>query len=340
MSRIRLQDIPVLTFYKGALTAARRADAIPQLTCIGKACRLYQPEAIRCTNAGGFGNNVDWKCEVDLPSALRLGQVRVSCEGWSKPGDSHVLQGSCGLEYRLVEVPKTLRDDYAGTSSWTTLLNPDKFLSTIFSTLWIALLIFVAYNFIRSRRPPTGNAGTGPRPWGPGFGGGSGWFSGRDHRRRSPSPPPPYSKDGPSSSRTGGQGGGPGFWTGVAAGGLGSYLYNRVTQPRTQPQPATWDWERPEVARSSGWFGQPQSQPAFTPRWGSTSRFDDNRGEGSSNLGSMRTSTGFGGSHVRFCEVMRDSTRKAYSDSNGASEKPFSLLGRSPFFDPSTFNYE
>jgi hypothetical protein len=61
MSRIQLQNIPALTFYKDALTAARRADAIPQLRCIGKACKLYQPEAIRCTNAGGSGNNVDWK---------------------------------------------------------------------------------------------------------------------------------------------------------------------------------------------------------------------------------------------------------------------------------------
>jgi len=67
MSRVQLQNIPALTFYKGALTASRRTDAIPQLTCVGKACKLYQPEAIRCTNAGGSGNNVDWKvCSVVL----------------------------------------------------------------------------------------------------------------------------------------------------------------------------------------------------------------------------------------------------------------------------------
>ena len=171
------------------------------------------------------------------------------------------------------------------------------------------MLIYIAYVFIRhvllsrewgrSSRPLTGNRGTGPPPWGSGFGGASNWFGGQDHRRRSPSPPPPYSKGGPSSSTSQGQGGGPGFWTGVAAGGIGSYLYNRAVQPRPQPQPATWDWERPGMARSSGWFGQPQPQQAYTSRWESTSRYDDNRGEGSSNLGSMRTSTGFGGSHVR-----------------------------------------
>ena len=173
----------------------------------------------------------------------------------------------------------------------------------------MSLLVFIAYTFIRhvimsrewgpSRRPSTGNRGGGPRPWGPGSGGGYNWSGGRDHRPRSRSPPPPYTKGGGSSSTSQGQGGGPGFWTGVAAGGLGSYLYNRTTQARTQPQPATWDWERPEMARSSGWFGRPQPQPSFGSRSGSTSRFDDNRGEGSSNLGSMRTSTGFGGSNVR-----------------------------------------
>jgi len=306
MSRVQLQSIPALTFYKDTLTAARRADAVPQLSCIGKACRLFQPEAIRCTNVGGSGNSVDWKCDADLPSSLRLGQVRVSCEGWSKPGDSYVLQGSCGLEYRLVEIPKTLRDDYTeGPSSWATLFNPDKFLSTIFSILWISLLIFIVYTFIRhvilsnewgnSSRPLTGNRGTGPRPWGPGSGGGSNWFNGRDYRR-SPSPPPPYRKDGPSSSQQPQGQSGPGFWTGVAAGGVGSYLYNRATQPRPPAQPTNWDWERPGMARSSGWFGQPRS---FDSQRGSTSRYDDNRGEGSSNLGSMRTSTGFGGSSVR-----------------------------------------
>jgi len=314
MSRIQLHNIPALTFYKDALTAARRSDAIPQLTCVGKACKLYQPEAIRCVNVGGSEANVDWKCETDLPSSLRLGQVRVSCEGWSRPGDSYVLQGSCGLEYRLVEIPKTLRDDYADEpSSWTSTLTPDKFLSNIFSILWIALLIFVVYTFIRhvilsrewngSRRPQTGTRGTDPRPWGPRFGGGSNWFmNDRDHRNsRRSSPPPPYSKEGSSSSQSQGQDSGPGFWTGVAAGGVGSYLFNRAMQPRTQPQPqtATYDWERPGMARSSGWFGQPEPQTSLPPQWGSTSRFDDNRGEGSSNLGSMRTSTGFGGSNVR-----------------------------------------
>ena len=71
MSRVQLQNIPALTFYKDSLTAARRVDAVPQLTCIGKPCRVYQPEAIRCTNIGGSGNNVDWKVRSAIPIGRR-----------------------------------------------------------------------------------------------------------------------------------------------------------------------------------------------------------------------------------------------------------------------------
>ena len=35
-----------------------------------------------------------WQCDTDLPTGFRLGKVEVSCEGWSRPGDKHVLQGT------------------------------------------------------------------------------------------------------------------------------------------------------------------------------------------------------------------------------------------------------
>ncbi|KIY44002.1 DUF1183-domain-containing protein [Fistulina hepatica ATCC 64428] len=106
MTRIQLSRIKHLTFYRDALTDSRRNDPLPQLSCIGKACQLYQPDVVRCQNIGGHGTDVDWKCEADLPEALRMGRVEVSCEGWSGPGDPYVFKGkSCALEYRLTEVP-------------------------------------------------------------------------------------------------------------------------------------------------------------------------------------------------------------------------------------------
>lgn len=59
--RILLEKIPALTFYAGEDTVARRSDPIPQLTCIGKPCKIYQPEVVRCTNIGGTGTEVEWK---------------------------------------------------------------------------------------------------------------------------------------------------------------------------------------------------------------------------------------------------------------------------------------
>lgn len=112
-SRVALAKIQALTFYKDSLTAARRTDPVPELTCIGTACSLYTPDVVRCVNVGGEGTEVDWKvcsmftdevnasqvtpqCEADLPEALRFGRVEVSCEGWSAAGDPFVLKGTSG----------------------------------------------------------------------------------------------------------------------------------------------------------------------------------------------------------------------------------------------------
>jgi len=283
MSKVELSKIKSLTFYKDENTAARRTSPLPQLVCVGKPCKLFQPEVVRCVSLGGFGTDVDWKCEADLPDSLRFGKVEVSCEGWSKPGDPHVLKGSCSLEYRLVQIPSSLRN----TDS--PLFNPKSYdwSSIIFSTLWVAFLGYILYSFFvscfrnsntpRAPRPP----GNNPRP-----SGGSGWFPG-DLRDDPAGPPPPYSKT--SQPQSGWQ---PGFWTGAAVGGLANHLWNR---PRAEPARSTsYDWERDRT--------QPQPRSSF---FGGGSGFrqpshqNHDRGEGSSNLGSMRRSTGLGGSNVR-----------------------------------------
>lgn len=64
MSKVALASIKSLTFYKDALTKARRTDPIPQLNCLGKACELFTPDAVRCINVGGEGTDVDWKVWV------------------------------------------------------------------------------------------------------------------------------------------------------------------------------------------------------------------------------------------------------------------------------------
>lgn len=300
MSRIRLDRIKSLIFYKDALTAARRTDPLPQLTCVGKACRLYMPEAVRCINVGGEGTEVDWKCEADLPEALRFGRVEVSCEGWEGPGDPYVLKGSCALEYRLVQVPSSLRGDerHQFPSRFRSWLGDQDAAAIIFSVVWVAVFAYILWHFLKScfrrhssttaRRPDTGP----PRPTN-----NPGWFSAfRPEDRHDP--PPPYSKYASGAAPAGPSIGEwrPGFWTGAAMGGLGAYLFG--SSGRHDPPTATtsYDWERERMPRVSAVAGP--GYPGYTTSRRSFFSSGD-RSEGPSNLGPMRHSTGLGGSSVR-----------------------------------------
>ncbi|KAL1724323.1 hypothetical protein EV715DRAFT_285491 [Schizophyllum commune] len=318
--RILLEKIPALTFYAGEETVARRSDPIPQLTCIGRPCKIYQPEVIRCTNIGGTGTEVEWKCEADLPEALRFGRVEVSCEGYSRPGDPYVLKGSCGLQYKLVQVPGTLRnEDESWTDQWDSLSGSTDILTILFNIVWFGLLIWILYGIIsscfRGRQAGAGAQRPGGNPGG-GGGGPGGWFP---HFDDAPDPnrfdtPPPYSKYPSSASGITQQpAGAPGwgsFLTGAAVGGLASQLWNRRGQEQRVRE---WDWERErvQVPRAGGLFGAPSRGSAYGSRrsgggglfggggYGGGRRFDaDDRGEGSS-TGAMRSSMGLGGSSVR-----------------------------------------
>ncbi|EKM57889.1 uncharacterized protein PHACADRAFT_171110 [Phanerochaete carnosa HHB-10118-sp] len=299
MSRIRLDRIKSLSFYKDALTAARRTDPLPQLTCIGKACRQYTPEAVRCVNVGGEATGVDWKCEADLPEALRFGRVEVSCEGWDGPGDPYVLKGSCALEYRLIQVPNSLRGEEAHNlppRPWAWLKDQDP-IALLFTLVWIAVFAYILWQIIKScfrRQPDTAARPPGTGPQRPTHG--SGWFSGSQPNDNRNDPPPPYTKH-PQSSAQGPAVGDwrPGFWTGAALAGTGGYLLASAGR-RDPPTATAYDWERAHMPRAS-----PMAMPDYTGYTMSRRSFfnSDGRGEGSSSLGSMRRSTGLGGSSVR-----------------------------------------
>lgn len=276
MSRVELSKIRSLTFYKDELTTARRTAPLSQLNCLGKPCRFFQPEAIRCINTGGEGTNIDWKCEADLPEALRFGKVEVNCEGFSRPGDPFILKGSCALDYRLVQVPDALRNGGTDSPEFE-----DKSYDTstiIFWVIWIAVLLFILYSFLKSclgedrpngyRRPPGAGPGAGYR---------RSWWSGDNDHDNHRGPPPPYSKTPQAPTGAFGEGAWrPGFWTGAALGGLANH-----------------EWEQR--------FNPFNRQPQASYRGSRNRYFDENdRGEGpSSGLGAMRSSTGLGGTNVR-----------------------------------------
>ncbi|KAH7106614.1 DUF1183-domain-containing protein [Auriculariales sp. MPI-PUGE-AT-0066] len=312
-TKVKLSDIRSLTLYAGEKTEARRSSPVQQLKCIGKPCRGYQPDVVRCTNTGGSGVEVDWKCEADLPTSLRMGRVEVGCEGWSRPGDPYVLKGSCGLEYHLLEVPKAFRDDKqdsfrSSSMPMTGYLN--KFFDFVFVFLFIGVALFLAFQIIKSclSAPQRSPRAARPRGGGGGGGGAGGWFTGGANHR---APPPPYSQDPPTSSNNA-AGWRPGFWTGLGAGGLlGRYFQPTPHDPyraerERMMRPSTWDWERPTTNR--GWFdaapsraqtaARPQDSPRANNWFGTESHQQEDRGEGSS-TGATRRSTGYGSSRVR-----------------------------------------
>jgi hypothetical protein len=165
--------------------------------------------------------------------------------------------------------------------------------------LFVGVLLFILYKFIlpclengRMASPPRSR----PPP-----GSGSGWFSGNsyDDSRR---PPPPYTKR--PDNNTGATGSTPqvrgdqerfGFWSGAAVGGLGTYLLTR--QRNSGSEPRRYDWENDRLRDVSRRDPDPQA-PRASGAYSSQQSWSDGRA-GPSNVGSMRRSTGFGGSTVR-----------------------------------------
>lgn len=281
MSRVELAKIKSLQFYKDSYTAARRTSALPQAVCVGRPCKLFQPDVVRCVSLGGTGTEVDWKCEADLPDSLRFGRVEVSCEGWSRPGDPYVLKGSCSLEYRLVQIPDSLR------TSDSPIFSPKDYdwASIVFWIVWLAFIALILYSvFLSCRNNRNSSAASSNPPSRPS--GGSGWFPGGHHNNNGhPSdPPPPYSPKYQRQDTW--QNWRPGFWTGAALGGLANQWWNGPRTTTEIPVRRTvYDWERPSF------FGRGSGYSARQPT--------NDRGEGSSNLGPLRRSTGLGGSSVR-----------------------------------------
>lgn len=103
LDKILLKDVNGLTLNQGQYTTGRRSSPIHQLNCIGGTAKSenYKVKTIQCTNTGFDGKDYNWKCDASLPKSLRLGDVRVSCEGYDYPDDPYILVGSCGLKYTL-----------------------------------------------------------------------------------------------------------------------------------------------------------------------------------------------------------------------------------------------
>jgi len=211
-----------------------------------------------------------------LPETLRFGRVDVSCEGWTKPGDPYVVKGSCGLTYRLVRMSE-LGKSKSGR------FNLDNIMSTFFAVLSSGVILYILYAILRGcwNQNQNNTSSNGPRPnnrpthRGGGGGGNDSPPPYSPFDRKQDNTQPPTSSD--SSFTRGAVAGAVGGAAALAVQAVGRGLYN----PEYPSQ--SYDWER-------------RDRPSSTT---TTRHRNSDRGEGSSNLGELRASTGYGTSSVR-----------------------------------------
>ncbi|XP_008830818.1 store-operated calcium entry-associated regulatory factor [Nannospalax galili] len=304
--RMLLRDVKALTLHYDRYTTSRRLDPIPQLKCVGgtAGCDSYTPKVIQCQNKGWDGYDVQWECKTDLDVAYKFGKTVVSCEGYESSEDQYVLRGSCGLEYNLDYTElglKKLKEagKHQGSSFsdyYSKLYSADS--CGIGGLITIGVLLTVAYVVYKlflsddqcspppySEYPP---------------------YSQRYQRfTNAAGPPPPGFKSefaGPQSTGHGtasgfgsafaGQQGcdssGPGFWTGLGAGGLLGYLFgsNRATPPFSD----SWYYPSYPPSYASSWNSR-----VYSPLRGSAGSYS----ACSNSDTKTRTASGYGGTRRR-----------------------------------------
>lgn len=311
-----VSSVSALTLHGDQMTTSRRVSPVPQLKCIGRACRSYQPPTVQCVPIGSSGeNDVQWKCEADLPKGYRFGSVEVGCEGWGACSSAcwdyvcvttktlaHLAirhrrlvgpvhpEGKLRLDVQprqdrrvrgeLVPRPSEPHLQYlcVKKGDFSTLARTDCVLALpAWPALALgALALYLLFQALRPRFPARFPSWNDARRWGGSWGGGPG---GGGPGFGGGGPPPPYSSKPPGTDAAWQ----PGFWTGLAAGAaaLQGANYLRGDGRRQQQQRQGWG-VRDDDDRGVGGSGS----------WGRPAT-------GNGGGGGMRPSTGFGGTRNR-----------------------------------------
>lgn len=237
---------------------------------------------LRCKNQGADYDeeNVQWTCTASLPPEFKLGSTDVICEGFASSSDTHVLKGSCGVEYRLVlTAAGEERYGHKSSNRWGSDgdgIGQSNWPAIIFWALFISVLGWMIYSVYNNRQNRVGG-GRGTNPWG----GGGGDGGGPDE------PPPPYDYHPPPSTKSFSsssrarpapaahhqEGWRPGFWTGALGGGAVGYAAgNRAAAANNQPQTRNGNGEGSSAAAWGGGGSSYSSTRHESSGFGSTSR--------------------------------------------------------------------
>ncbi|NXT54703.1 SARAF factor, partial [Pluvianellus socialis] len=179
-----------------------------------------------------------WQCKADLKNTYRFGRIEVSCEGYDYPNDPYILRGSCSLLFRLELTEegerKVKNTGSFGSGYYQSRTDSSDSGSGAVVIIVLLALAFGVYKLFLSNQQPQQSFGDSDgftRPF---------WQS-----QQAPPPPPGFKSSftegnnfgSPSSQETNS---GPGFWTGLGAGGLLGYLAgSHRAQPRS-PYYSMW----------------------------------------------------------------------------------------------------
>lgn len=268
--RVRLRDVQTLTLTAGKMTTARRNSPIDQLHCVGGYCSRARIPSAQCYNRGFDGVDVQWECKAEMPANYKFGRIEVSCEGYDYPEDDYILAGSCGLEYTIDEISPSSRSSssYYSENKYDHL--SDTKTGSWFPVLMMAAFIFIIYwTCLRSDQPASASRSTGDFYDSPGWGSGA-----------SAPPPPGFRSDycspdsscGQSRGSNSSSSSGPGFLSGIAAGGLLGYLFGSGGSRSYSRQRYGNDyWDTPSTSGfSSSSFSDPG--PSTSTAFGGTRR--------------------------------------------------------------------
>ncbi|NXJ12262.1 SARAF factor, partial [Odontophorus gujanensis] len=244
---VLLRDVQVLTLQRGRYTTARRTAAVPQLQCTGGSAGCsYIPEVVQCYNRGWDGYDVQWECKADLESTLRFGQIEVSCEGYNYPDDPYILRGSCSLLFRLELTKegewKAKNSGSFGSGYYQSTKDSSESGAGAIFVIVLLILAFGVYKFFLSNQQPQQSFGD------------SNGFTGPSWQSHQAPPPPGFKSSFTGDNSFGNRSShetnsGPGFWTGLGAGGLLGYL---AGSQRAQPRSSYFSTWADPMHRQSG----------------------------------------------------------------------------------------
>ncbi|KAI1238453.1 hypothetical protein IHE44_0013185 [Lamprotornis superbus] len=179
------------------------------------------PEVVQCYNKGWDGYDVQWQCRADLENAYRFGQMEVSCEGYDYPDDPYILRGSCSLLFSLEltgEGERKVKNSGSFASSYyQSRKDYSDSGSGAIVVIVLLVLAFGVYKLFLSNQQSQQSSGH------------SDGFSQPFWRSQQAPPPPGFKSTFTDDNSFGthshhGTSSGPGFWTGLGAGGLLGYL--------------------------------------------------------------------------------------------------------------------